>query len=366
MPVRMNEFKFIWKPIYPTPGQIRFLKKTAFQSNASGYNWMDAMIESQDRTLKEWYQLINKYKEPLFPSTSFSLLFDLPKPVYIFPNIPDPFYHRDTITSALEQLLAENLRIRWIVRKCIKKWREILYKRRVIGSIDLGTMCEIPDKWKISVHDPKSNSLYVFHTNTLQKMCMSSLLHQNYAIAAPQSPKNPYTNIPWSLGQIIHIVGQIHIRMMENCHSFMNTWLIRYHMTHYCLNDFEAGNNTALQILAAKTFFGEPSNLFFTELFSETIRDIFEDMGYPTKGMSYEMILDRILKSDLMKEWDNIVTNSFIHANHNFFTSTNTFNSDLEFKLHIAATYQKTITFVNATRQGIFLRSGQRVILSSV
>jgi hypothetical protein len=362
----MNDFKLLWKPVYPAPGHIRFLKMTPFECGANQYNWMDAMLNAQDKTLQGWYDLIKEYKEPIFPVSEFSQSFNLPKPSYTFPNVPDPFYHRDIIAKYVEELLTENLRLRWIVRKCIRKWRQSLYKRRIIGTIDLESMCEIPDNWKITVHDPKSNSIYVFHTNTLQKTFVTSLLHQSYAFASPQTPKNPYTNIPWSIGQIIHIAGQIQIRMMENCHSYANTWIIRYRTAKYSLTEFEKRHNKALQILAAKTFFGEPSNLFYTELFTETIRDIFEDMGYPTEGLSYKMILDRVLKADLMKEWDNIAVNSFIHTNHQFFSSPTVFRCKLDFELYIAATYQKTITFVNSTRQALFLRSGQRVILSSV
>ncbi len=347
----------------PPPGCIRFLKKTEFEC-PGGYNWINAMIDVQNRTYKEWLFLIHEYQQPLFPKSEF--VFTLAKPEYRAPQLPDPFFHRKLIAELLTGLLVENMRMRWLARKCLFKWRARVCQKRVIGEEDVVTCSEIPDCWKIQVHDTRSKSVYIFHAITLQKMFVNSLLNQSYAFAMPQTPKNPYTNLPWHLGQIVHIMGAIQTKLLENRHRFMDTWLFHYRTAKYSLQKFESINNRSLQIHAARSFFAEPQNLFFGELFRETVNDLFEEMGYPMHGHAYTMVIDRILKKDLMKEWDSIVVHSFIHTNHNFFPYGSRIKTKADLEKYMGEVYMKTIQFANATRPPLFLRTGGRVFLSGV
>lgn len=356
-------FLHLLRPEYPPAGCIRFIKKTEFEC-PDGYNWINSMIDAKDRTYSDWLFLINEYRQPLFPKSDFK--FVVQKPEYKAHHIPDGFFHREVIAELLTKLLMENMQIRWRVRKCLNKWRSRICKKRIIGNEDVVTCSEIPDYWKVNVHDTKSKCIYVFHAMTLQKLFTNSLLNQSYAFAMPQTPKNPYTNLPWHLGQVIHIMGKIQITLLENRHRFMDTWLFHYHSAKYCLQKFEKANNRALQIHAAKTFFADPQNLFFVELFRETVNDLFDEMGYPRRGLAYSMIIDRILKKDLMNEWDSIVVHSFVHTNHQFFPFGSCIKTKADFEKYIGETYLRTIHHANATRPPLYLRSGSRVFLSEI
>ena len=348
---------------YPPPGCIRFLKLSRFVSTAS-YNWVNALLEVPDRTLSQWMNLIREYETPLFSESPFQWSFE--KPVYRFPNVPDPLFHRSIVAETLRTLLQDNLRIRWILRKWLRRWRARKCAQRIIGTTDVVTLAPIPEHWQISVCDPGSRSTYVFHAMSLQKMFANALLNQSYAIAAPVLPKNPYTNVPWTLGQMIHILGEIQIRLFANRHIFADPWLIRFRSAHYSIPEFLKQNNKGLQSNAAKVFFTEPGNLFFSELYRETLQDLFQDLGYPTGSQSYKMILDRCLKPELMAEWDSIVSHSFVHTNHHFFPSNSTIRSYFQFEEYIGGVFRKTIQFVNSLKSPLFTRSGERVFLSTV
>lgn len=347
---------------YPAAGCIRFLKLSAFVSTNS-YNWFNTLLEVPDRTLSQWIRLIQEYETPLFSESPFQ--WSIEKPIYQFPNVPDPFFHRPIVAETLRSLLDENMRLRWILRKWLRRWRNRKCAQRIIGTTDVVTLSEIPDHWKISVCDPVSRSTYLFHAISLQKLFVSSLLNQSYAIAAPVIPKNPYTNVPWSLGQMIHIVGEIQIKLFANRHVFMDPWLVYFRASCYTPTNFQTRNNRSLQSHAAKTFFTEPSNLFFTDLYRETLQDLFQTLGYPLSA-SYTMILDRCLKPELMSEWDTIVAHSFVHTNHHFFPSNSRIRNYSQFEEYIGSIYIKTIQYVNHMKAPLHLRSGQRVFLSTV
>lgn len=356
-------FLHLLQPEHPPPGCIRFLKKTEFNC-PGGYNWINCMIDAKDRTFKEWLNLVQEYRQPIFPKSNFG--FTLTIPEYKAPNIPDPFFHRDLIADLLSSLLVENMQIRWRLRKCLFKWRSRICQKRIIGTEDVVTCSEIPNCWKICVHDIRSRSIYTFHTTTIQKMFVNSLLNQSYAIAMPQTPKNPYTNLPWHLGQILHIVSTIQSKLLENRHRFMDTWLFHYRAAKYCLNKFEKSNNRSLQVNAAKTFFAEPQNLFFLDLFRDTVNDLFDEMGYPRRGHAYNMVIDRILKKDLMDDWDTIVVHSFVHANHRFFPFGSRIKTKSDLEKSVGEVYMKTIRYANSIRLPLGLRTGARVFLSDV
>lgn len=353
---------------YPPPGCIRFFKKPAFVATGP-YNWFTVMLDSHDRTLKQWMSLIQEYEKPLFselPLTTPVFQFTFQTPAYVFPNIPDPLFHRKVVAETLRDLLACNMRIRWILRKSVCRWRARKCAQRVIGASDVVTLTDIPEHWRIAVCDPGSRSTYLFHAMSLQKMFVNALLQQSYAMAAPTIPKNPYTNVPWTLGQMIHILGEIQIRLFANRHVFMDPWLIYFRTAQYSVQKFQSRHNRALQSHAAKSFFTEPANLFFGDLYRETLQDLFQDLGYPIGGQCYKMILDRCLKPDLMGEWDAIVSHSFVHTNHHFFPSNSSIRSYSQFEEYIGSVYLKTIRYVNAMKTPLHLRSGERVFLSTV
>lgn len=363
----MISFSLPHRPTHPPPGCIRFFKKPAFVATGS-YNWLDVLLDSTDRTLAQWRALIQDFEKPLFsefiPGPVFHFTFETP--TYVFPNLPDPLFHRAIVAETLQSLLQENLRIRWILRRCLQRRRARKCAQRVIGATDVVTLTKIPDDWKVAVCDIGSRYTYLFHVMSLQKMFVNALLNQSYAIASPIIPKNPYTNIPWTLGQMIHIVSEIQIRLFANRHVYADPWLIRFRAARYSIPAFLRQNNRGLQSHAAKAFFTEPDNLFFGDLYRETLQDLFQDLGYPIGGQSYKIILDRCLKPELMAEWDIIVSHSFVHTNHHFFPSNSTIRSYIQFEEYIGSVYRKTIQFVNAIKTPLFLRSGERVFLSTV
>ncbi len=343
--------------VFPEKGKFRlFIDKTPFIPNSEyRYNWIDHILQSRDRTLKEWLDLILEFQLPVFKESTF-VVDTFQPPVYEFPNIPDLFFHRSVIATTIESLFYLNQRIRWIARKFVQRIRKRIMDKRIIGETDLVTLSTIPDKWSVCVYDVQTKSRYKFHINSIEKYMVESLFTTSFAYASPRSPKNPYTNLPWNLGQIIHIVDQIQTAYFTHRHKFCDTWLIRYRQMDYDLVEFEQEFNGPLQYKAAKAFFSDSANLLFAEVYREVIDDLFAQYEYPTNGCVYGMVMDRTLKKDLLLKWDEIVLYSFISANHNFFPPDAKYRTTDEIEEGLNKVYFETLYYVNKLRGPILIR----------
>jgi hypothetical protein len=168
-------------------------------------------------------------------------------------------------------------------------------------------------------------------------------MHQSYALASPQSPKNPYTNLAWSLGQIIHIVDSIQRCFLLAHHRFIDPWIIAYRLNEYDNEKFLDANFRALQILAAGIFFSDPHNLFFESLYSETVDDLFDLVGCSRNNKIYRSVRKRTdsLSESLMREWDDHVTIAFIYTNHELLLSER-YKTMHCFEIAVTKTYYET------------------------
>ncbi len=346
------------RPPIPEVGKIRFfVEKTSFiPTSERSYNFIDDAIVCKDRSIKEWLEFIDEYRKPLFAASIISYTLPL-IPAYIYPNIPDSFFNRDVIADEIEKMFYKNMQYRWIARKWILKIRSRIINRRVIGETDLVSLSPIPEKWRVEVFDYASKSKYRFHAVSIQKYMLESLFTNNFAFAFPKCPKNPYTNIPWNMGQIMTIVDQIQTAFFRNQHKFCNDWIIKYRQMNYDLVLFENKFNKTLQCMAAKAFFSEPANLLFPEIYKEAINDIFDENQFPKGSIVYKMILDRVLKKELMDKWDEVVLYTFLHVNHGIFPPDSKYESKDDLDDDIYSIYMKTLHLLTNNKPTIFTRS---------
>lgn len=317
------------------------------------YDWVTAMCKEYRKTPKEWCDFIESLRTPIFPTYNFG--FTLDPPAYVAPAIPHPYFHRHIVADHLRVLLEKNMRLRWIMRKCLMRLRARICRRRIVGETDLTTMSPIPPRFLVEVLDIPTRSCYHFHASTLHCLIVGSLLHQSYALANPQPPKNPYTNLPWSLGQLISIVEQIQLCFLREHHRFLNPWVIGFRICKYNVELFLETNFRALQIMAAGFFFSDPQNLFFDSLYTETVDDLFEMAGYLRIGKVYRAVRMRngsILSEQLLSEWDDHVVMAFVLINHEVLPAER-YKSRLCFETAISKTYRATLEHLKNESHGV-------------
>jgi hypothetical protein len=295
----------------PTPpGCIRFL---TIDRESSPSHWYYDAIFSHDRTFKEWCELVASWRVHPPPAKDWlPLRFDAKT---------NPFLERPAAASALEALLAREMWLRWLVRKCVARIRGRIAARRPVGAdADLYTTEPIPAGARVSIRDRAR--LYCFHRVTAARSILNSLQHAAYGIAAPQEPKNPYTNLPWTLAQKIAITEQIGYLSLA-IHKPIPALLLSWRNCDYDLRKFFRANSKSLHVQAAHTFFSNLADADALDTFIETVEDLyamFESDAGIQNGSSIVMRLlqEQLLPAHLQNEWRAVVIGAWTYQNHAF------------------------------------------------
>lgn len=286
----------------PPRGTIRFL---SVGHQSAGLNWFNCTICSHDRTLAEWRALIEEWRKP----TPFSGL------------IYGPYESRSAAAEALEALLEKELKLRWIIRKFLARIRYRIYSRRSVGELeDLYTTLPIPAADMIKIMDYSSKSIYCFHTTTALKIIMSALTYNNYGIAAPVAPKNPYTNIPWNLGQLISLTTAIGLRLWAQ-HRKIPALLTSYRDCAYDLAKFLEINRRELNVEAALGFFRAHYSEDVRGVYEDSLIDLYDE-AFGTREQQHRTIrrlaVQRLLEPEFMTRWDRLAFDGWMYMNHRF------------------------------------------------
>jgi hypothetical protein len=278
---------------------------------------------SHDRTLSEWIFLIKTWQTGVLPEK-----YDEPL------ESGNPFTTRRSAATFLTELLAKELRLRWIARKFIARLRERMYARRTIGAdCDLYTTEPVPEHARIVVHDRSSRSRYVFHVKTAIEIIRSALLYSNFGIACPQAPKNPYTNKPWSNAQLIAIVSQILAHTYLSLRRAHPQDILEFRLCDHDISHYFTKHKEALQIKGAQSFFKEVHNSDLNLIRIELMDDFYDSIGHDVCSgwrIVRAFALERLLSADLNNRWDKLLTNFWIYLNFNKCINYESYDNMLE------------------------------------
>lgn len=256
--------------------------------------FLQSILYSNDKKYIEWNLLLANYKQY----------------ETIFPFLGDMY-------TQLQMLYFKHMRIRALLQKFVQNLKLRIVKHRVIGNIDLYTTTAIPKHAQICIHDFASKSQYMFHTQTAIRICGSALKYSNYGIPFPQTPKNPYTNIPYTYGQLVSMVQQI----FTNC-AYSNSLppinLVSFRQCNLCADTYKIKNIHALNVEAAKMLlfdFHDPnSRYYYMEVLDDAIES--EDLRAPRWNIIKPYIHDRTIPEPLLKRLDTLVLSLFLYQNH--------------------------------------------------
>jgi len=152
-------------------------------------------------------------------------------------------------------------------------------------------------------------------------MCLTSLSFSQYGIAQPMPPKNPHTNLPWTLGQQISIVHQLAVCSL-NRHTFLPSGLIWYREVRYSIPTFYHIHYDTLNLWAAHSFFSKPTDPDVRIICRELVDDLYNDLGVIQPIQRGDVIIRervkaRTLSAELMQAWDGLLLSMWILENHN-------------------------------------------------
>jgi hypothetical protein len=293
----------------PAKGLLRMLRIPFYDS----MNWIHRDLMYHDFTFRGWMKYIDDLEKPIFELNPSIHMEPFP---YKEGDIPHPYCHRHIAAGIFRGIVMWNIRMRWICRKWIHRIRSKIVTKRVIGETDIVTLEPIPDSHIVRVKDYKSRSTYLFHSHSIQKLLREALLFQTFGISSPIRAKNPYTNIPWTMGQIIVLMDQVQECVWRERHRFVNPLLQWFREAGYCLKQLQKNHSQELQLLAAASFFKDLFNPDVQEITEEVLMDILEEIGMPKDGRVFQYVSKRSVQANLQRQWDSMVMCFWMYQNY--------------------------------------------------
>ena len=231
--------------------------------------------------------------------------------------------------AALETAFYASQRMRFLARVYLRKLRMRVAARRCPPQDDLNTCSPVPEGGRVTVYDFPHRSVYTFHWKTLLRMCLTSLSFSQYGIAQPMAPKNPHTNLPWTVGQQVSIVHQLAVCSL-NRHTFLPPALLWYREVQYSIPAFYHKRYDSLNLWAAHSFFSRPTDPDVRIIYQELTDDLYNDLEVIEPAVRggvivRERVKARTLSAELMVAWDSLLVSMWIlenhHRPHNEYTS---------------------------------------------
>ena len=267
--------------------------------------WLYSMITSVYRKRQDWHTLIGEiWKKPY--------LIDSKNPDVL--KHPNPFYYSRQIAIHLDKLMCLNITLRMNILRYVQRRLLAKMDARVVGEDDLHTTTRIPAAAMVAVYDFKTRAKYVFHTNTILKMILSSLKYCAYGISNPKPPKNPYTNLLWTKPQLMSITQQI-VRNMVSLHRIPPPLFLNYYNCNYNIDTFTKFCEKELGINAAVELFKMKDDNDTRDIYGETIDDIVEHLEMIISARLRLMVVERKLPTHLQERWDSIILALWIYTN---------------------------------------------------
>lgn len=293
-------------------------------NNDPKFGWLRWTV-TVPRSLCEWRDTIEALRKPLWaaqpPNNRWS--WTPPEgPPYVAGGELHPFFHRAAAAELLETWWYRNQRIRWLCRKWLarRRWRIISQRPHHGSQHDLATCEPIPERHRVTVFDVKSRSIYHFHVKTVHSTLLRDLLYQRYAVSEPQMPKNPYTNLPWTVGQLVAIVGQLQTHLWNAHHRFVDSAIFWFRRASYTIPLFVRYYGHRLTFRCARDFFLEPTNDGWEEEYEDAFNSLVgEARSHLVPPAARQRVCDylihRSMPPAMLATWDNLIIAFWMFAN---------------------------------------------------
>jgi hypothetical protein len=146
-------------------------------------------------------------------------------------------------------------------------------------------------------------------------MVRENLYFEQWGLAKPMAPRNPYTNLSWSQGQIMELIQQIQ-QVYTTRGSVIPPFIAKYAEANYCAVKFFKQNRLELGMDATYRFFSTPESMSTRE---DLLDQLYDQINYVVhKRDIFRMIRRKKLPLHLQLEWDQLCQNVWIHNNYGY------------------------------------------------
>lgn len=216
------------------------------------------------------------------------------QPAFRFPGMKSSGFWSPAMYRSIVNATHALLKIRTTFRKFLQCWR---YRKMKLASEEDLVTCEKPIH-PIYIVDWKSRTKYIFEASTLMRDITLRLLSHDGFFDTPQKPRNPYTNEPFTTGQVISAWNQLQRSAEPASWSFT-----AFANARYCLTRFSAEYKIPLQLHSLRTTMLDTSSIDQQERLHDFIQYQHENYGSPFYSHVYLHAIERYQDEELLQKW---------------------------------------------------------------
>jgi hypothetical protein len=171
--------------------------------------------------------------------------------------------------------------VRTVLRRFVQLWLYKHYKTRFVNTEDPATL-SIP-RLAIHVYDTSVKGTYVFEAFSLRKSIQMNLTFTDWMFPAPSPPKNPLTNLPFSMPQMLRILEQLRAA------NATNWWIEAYYQSKFNLSSLTNVFSIQLKLNSITELVRNRSSEEYIEYLQEFVEEQFD--AHDIEFTSYLTIL---------------------------------------------------------------------------
>jgi hypothetical protein len=241
--------------------------------------------------------------------------------------------------QSVTAIFSDNQRARWLASVVLQRWKQRVWKRRTQCNVDLIDMVEFKDRDAILITDTKQRQIFRFHRRDLFSNLIANICMSEEMMPYPRIPTNPWSNVPWTLGQMMSVCTQLSLDYAQRgkCPPVL---LAAFCEARFDLKRFKQDNASMLSQHAIYSY--------FKDLTAENMATVYDtltqlltsaNLGYSSNAIS--RWLKQVPQTALHRDWLLLVRDYTVYINLHVQIRPN-WRSVIDIRHDVRALYRRT------------------------
>lgn len=225
---------------------------------------------------------------------------ELIKILKIIPAKIDVAHHVQRL-KRLQFWIQKDQRIRGALKRFVQLWLYRRYGSRMMNTEDPATLME--PRIPIHIYDTRVKGTYIFDAFSLRRLLQMNLTFTEWMFPEPCHPKNPLTNMPFTMPQVMHIIPKLRAA------NATNWWIEAYYQSKFDLKVFEKVFCIPLKLNSLTELVRNRSSEEYIEYLEEFIEDQFDihDVEFTSHLTILKWAVAHLPNDAYMIEWAKIM-----------------------------------------------------------